>query len=404
MPDDHFLPSRIVPTNFVHPDGAYVITGGLTGFGLETARWLVSNGARHIALLSRSGGGEDVLPTFGEGIDARAFACDVADEAALRVVLAKIRKDMAPITGVVHAAMVVDDGLVGNLTHDRIERVMAPKLDGALNLDRLTRNDPVGLFLLFSSATTVMGAPGQGSYVAANMALEAIARGREAEGLPALAVAWGPIGDVGYLAQQEAAKDALMRRLATAPMASRDALDSLPLLIASGEPVIAFAPVRWDAAHQYLPILKNPTFEDVVTGGTDIGGVDLRDRIHSLPPDEAKTFIIGLLVEEAARVMSFAPDRIDPQRPLSEFGMDSLMAVELRLALETRLGIDVPLVSLSDNTSLSTIATRMVRNLSKQESSGNNVLVETIMRHEAAATDASDHLPPANPLSLALER
>jgi phthiocerol/phenolphthiocerol synthesis type-I polyketide synthase C len=322
---------------------------------------------------------------------------------ALKKTLATIRKEMPAIAGIVHAAMVVDDGLVGNLTHSRIMSVLVPKLDGALNLDRLTRPDPVELFLLYSSATTVMGAPGQGSYVAANTALEAIAQRRTAEGLPALAVAWGPIGDVGYLARQDAARDALMRRLATAPMTAMEALDSLPVLLASGQSVVAFAPVRWDAAHQYLPILKNPTFEDVVTGGTDIGSVDIRDRIHSLPPDEAKAFIVGLLVEEAARVMSFAPDRIDPQRPLSEFGMDSLMAVELRLALETRLGIDVPLVSLSDNTSLSTIATRMVRNLSKPES-GSNSLVETILRHESGANDTLEHAPQANPLSHALER
>ena len=404
IPDDRFVPSAVAPANFVHADMTYVITGGLNGFGLETARWLASKGARYFALLSRQGGGAEAIAAFAAtGIDARAFACDVADAKALMATLANIRRDMPAIGGVVHAAMVVDDGLIGNLTHDRIERVLAPKLDGALNLDRLTRDDPVDLFLMYSSATTVMGAPGQGSYVAANMALEAIARARMAQGLPALAVAWGPIGDVGYLARQDAARDALIRRLATAPMAALDALDALPLLVASGQPVVAFAPVRWDAAHQYLPILKNPTFEDVVTGATDIGGIDLRDRIHSLPPDEAKAFIIGLLVEEAARVMSFAPDRIDPQRPLSEFGMDSLMAVELRLALETRLRIDVPLVSLSDNTSLSTIATRMVRNLSKQEASSNS-LVETILRHETAASEVLERTPQSNPLSLVLER
>jgi acyl transferase domain-containing protein/NADPH:quinone reductase-like Zn-dependent oxidoreductase/acyl carrier protein/NADP-dependent 3-hydroxy acid dehydrogenase YdfG/SAM-dependent methyltransferase len=407
VPDDRFVPTEIQPAERIRSDRTYVITGGLTGFGLETARWLAAKGARHLALLSRSGKSAEAdaaLPALtAAGVDARAFACDVTHAAALAKTLADIRKGMAPIGGVIHAAMIVDDGLVGNLTHDRIESVMAPKLNGALHLDRLTRNDPIELFLLYSSATTVMGAPGQGSYVAANMALEAIARARKAEGLPALAVAWGPIGDVGYLARQDAARDALMRRLATAPMTAREALDYLPVLLGSGEPVVAFAPVRWDAAHQFLPILKNATFEDVAAGGIEIGVVDIRDRIHSLPPDEAKDFIVGLLIEEAARVMSFAPDRIDPQRPLSEFGMDSLMAVELRLALETRLGIDVPLVSLSDNTSLSTIATRMVRNLSKPES-GNSPLVDTILRHEAGANETLDHAHQANPVSHALER
>jgi acyl transferase domain-containing protein/NADPH:quinone reductase-like Zn-dependent oxidoreductase/acyl carrier protein/SAM-dependent methyltransferase len=387
VPDGHSIALPVLPAAFVRADISYVVTGGLTGFGLETARWLASRGARHLALLSRRpvaeiDGASDAVAAFrAEGIDARAFPCNVADASALEATLADIRRNMPAIGGVIHAAMVVEDGLTGNLTSEGIARVMRPKMDGALNLDRLTRHDPIDLFILYSSATTVMGAPGQGSYVAANMALESIALRRAAEGLPALAVAWGPIADVGYLAQQEAARDALMRRLATTPMTAVEALDSLPLLMASGLPVVAFAPVRWDAASQYLPIVKTPLFEDVVGGGVDMGSADLRDHIHTLSSAEAKEFITGLLVEEAARVMSFAPDRIDAQRPLSEFGMDSLMAVELRLALEARLGIDVPLVSLSDSTSLSTIATRMVRNLSKPETTDS--LVETIMKHEA---------------------
>ena len=145
-------------------------------------------------------------------IDARAFACDVADPAALAAVLDQVRRDMPPIAGVVHAAAVIDDGLAVDLTAERIATVMRPKLDGTVNLDRLTRQDPVELFLLFSSATTILGAPGQGSYVAANMALEAVARRRRLEGLPALAVAFGPIADAGMLAEQDAARDALVDR------------------------------------------------------------------------------------------------------------------------------------------------------------------------------------------------
>jgi acyl transferase domain-containing protein/acyl carrier protein len=390
VPDGSPIPLPLTPAEFVKSEGVYLITGGLSGFGLETARWLAAKGARQLALVGRRKASDApeagaALEAFAaQGVDARTFQCDVGDEAAVAAMLADIRTNLGPIRGIVHAAMVVDDGLVGNLTAERITGVLAPKVDGAHNLDRLTRNDPVDLFLLYSSATTVMGAPGQGSYVAANMGLEAIAKQRKAEGLPALAVAWGPIGDVGYLARHDAANDALMRRLGTTPIPATTALDALPLLLASGEATIAFAPVRWDAAHQYLPILKTPTFEDVASGGSEVGGGDLRDRIHAMSPAEAKEFITGLLIEEAARVMSFAPDRIDAQRPLSEFGMDSLMAVELRLALETRLGIDVPLVSLSDTTTLSTIAARIVRNLSKGDT-GDGGLIDTMIRHEADA-------------------
>jgi NADPH:quinone reductase-like Zn-dependent oxidoreductase/SAM-dependent methyltransferase/acyl carrier protein len=400
--DGHPVPRATDCTLAIRPDRTYLVTGGLSGFGLETARWLAARGARHLALLGRRGadteGAARALEALGaDGVDARAFACDVSQADSLDRTLSEIRTCLPPLAGIVHAAMVVDDGLAGALTASRIHAVLAPKLDGAINLDRLTRRDDIELFILYSSATTVLGAPGQGSYVAANMALEALARGRRAEGLPALAVAWGAISDAGYLAREEAARDALSRRLGAAPMTAREALDSLPALLASGEPVIACAPIRFDAASQYLPILGTPAFADVVTASAGPGGADLRERLAELPPDEAKAFIIGVLVEETGRILSLSPTAIDAKRPLSEFGMDSLMAVELRLALETRLGIDMPIVALSDNTSLTLIATRMMRTLSQQDNSAGRQnpnlpgrLEESLMRHEAAATAGTD--------------
>jgi acyl transferase domain-containing protein/NADPH:quinone reductase-like Zn-dependent oxidoreductase/short-subunit dehydrogenase/acyl carrier protein len=386
-PDDLMVAEAPVPAPVARGDRTYLVTGGLSGFGLETARWLADRGARSLALISRRGAdapeARDALVEFlSRGIAARAFACDVADPAALAVALDEIRADMPPLGGIVHAAMVVDDGLAVDLTAERIARVLRPKLDGALNLDRLTRRDEIELFLLFSSATTLLGAPGQGSYVAANMALEAVARGRAAEGLPALAVAFGPIADVGFLAAQDTQRDSLIRRLATAPIAARDALDALPRLLSSGLPVVALAPVRWDAANQHLPILRTPVFSEVVSGTQETGSVDLRERLVDMSPEDARDVIVGLLTDEAARILSFAPDRIDPNRPLSEFGMDSLMAVELRLALETKLGVDVPLVSLSDNTSLSILAKRIARDLSKGP--GLEPFDAMMLRHESS--------------------
>jgi acyl transferase domain-containing protein/acyl carrier protein len=392
-PDDHFVPALSQPRPIVRDDRTYLVTGGLSGFGLATARWLADQGVRHLALVSRRGAdapeADAVLADFAaSSVDARAFACDVADPAAIGALLDQIRRDMPPICGILHAAMIIDDGLAVDLTAERIARVMRPKLDGAINLDRLTRQDPIELFLMFSSATTILGAPGQGSYVAANMAVEAVARRRQAEGLPALAVAFGPIADAGVLAVEDAARESLVRRLATAPIAARQALDALPQLLASGAPVVALAPVRWDAANQHLPILKTPAFSDLAGKASEASHSDLRERLAELDPEEARELIVQLLTEEVARILSFAPDRIDPKRPLPEFGMDSLMAVELRLALETKLGIDVPLVSLSDNTTLSTLAKRIARTLSKQQAPGR--LDEMMGLHEAGAEKSGD--------------
>lgn len=377
----------------IRPDATYLVTGGTSGFGLETARWLAARGARHIALMSRRGAD---APAAGEAIaalrasvpDVRAFACDVADAAALKATLAELRRAMPPLRGVVHAAMVVDDALVGDLTGERIQQVLAPKMAGAANLDRLTRKDPIEIFLLYSSATTVLGAPGQGSYVAANLGIEAIARRRAAEGLPALAVGWGPISDAGYLARQDETREALQRRLAATPMTAAQALEALPALWASGLPVIAFAPVQWDSARRLLPILNSPTFAGIASSGAADGDGNLRERLAGLPPEEKKEIVVGLLIEEVARILATSAERIDRHRPLSEFGMDSLMAVELRLALESRLSVNLPLLSLSDSTTLSAIAARIVRSLSDGLEPASGAVVEAALRHEVAEPDA----------------
>lgn len=365
------LPAPIAePATFAaQADGTYLVTGGLDGFGLAAARWLVARGARHLALLGRRGaatpGADAVLAGFAaEGVDARAYACDIGDEHALGAVLATIRADQAPLVGIVHAAVAMDDALLGAIDADRFARALHPKLAGAEALDRLTRGDAIALFLLFSSVTTPLGNPGQGNYVAANAAIEAVAERRHAEGLPALAVQWGPIGDAGYLAREREVSDLLARQLGSAPLIAADALDMLPTLLAAGIPVAGFAPIRWGALRGRLPLLATPLFAEMRDGAADEAGeVDLRALLATCTPEEARARATALLIEEVARIMKLAPDRIEPQRPLAELGMDSLMAVELRLAVEQRFGVSVPLLALSEGATLSAMAGRIIRSL-----------------------------------------
>jgi acyl carrier protein len=297
-------------------------------------------------------------------VNARAFPCDVSDKPALEVTLSSIRAEMPPLHGVIHAAMELDDALIANLDAGQVRRVLAPKLGAALYLDALTRRDPIDFFVLYSSAVTVLGAPGQASYVAANLALEGIARRRRAQGLPALAVGWGPIGDRGYLARHGVVGDSLARRLAANPFAAEEALDALPWLWATGQPVLAYASIRWDSARRALPILNSPTFQDFAGDDKD-DDVSLRERLVELPPDECHAAVLAILSEEVGRILSGSSSDLDPRRPITELGMDSLMAVELRLSLESRLGTQLPLFSLSQQTSLATIADRITQNLLK---------------------------------------
>src|SRR5262249_34919134 len=175
-------------------------------------------------------------------------------------------------------------------------------------------------------------------------------------GLPTLAIAWGPISDAGYLAGDERMREGLARRLAATPLPAAQSLDALPELWGSGLPVVAFAAVQWQSARR-LPILNSPSFADFAVEGT-APDMSLGELIAERSPEEAKQLIAELLAREIARIMAIAPDRIDHHRPLSDLGMDSLMAVELRLALESRLGLTMPLLSTARGVSLANHAPR----------------------------------------------
>jgi len=352
------------------PGGTVVVTGGTSGFGLECARWLAARGATRIALLSRRGPatpgvGEAITALSGLGARASAHAVDAADREALAAALDALRAE-GPITGVVHAAAVLDDGAAATMDAARFARALAPKLAAAENLDRLTAGDPVALFLLFSSATTPFGNPGQANYVAANAAAEALARRRRARGRPAVAVGWGPIADAGMLARDAGTARTLARRLGVEPMTARESLDALPALLASGAPVIHLARVAWKRAGAALPVLREPAFAAVRGRAeeTDAGIADMRAHLAAIPPAEARALLTRIGAEELGRILRLPPESIGADAPVARLGLDSLGGLELRGALEARLGMPVPLSAVTEDLTVAGLAARMVEGLS----------------------------------------
>ena len=359
----------------LRPEATYLVSGGLGGFGLATAQWLAERGARHLALLGRRGldtpGLAEALPALREaGVQVRVLACDVSQREALATALRDIQATMPPLRGVVHAAMVLDDALLSGLDEQRLRRVLQPKLDGAWNLHELTREQALDLFVLYSSATTLLGNPGQANYVAANAALEALARLRRAQGLPACAPAWGPIADVGVLTTNTVARDSLATRLGAPALPAREALAMLERLLLQGLPGAAVLDFSWSALQRLLPAASAQRFaalREQADPDDQAGEQDLRRRIAELAPEPARELVLQQLCREVAGILRLPADKLSPEQSVFDLGMDSLMAVELGLALERRFGIRVPPMLLNENPSIQRIAERLLAALGPQQ-------------------------------------
>jgi len=361
------------PPVAIRPDATYLVSGGLSGFGLRTARWLVSRGARQLLLLSRRGGAgtpeaaSQLLEFAEQGVTVAAPACDVADLRQLREALGSIEGNMPPLGGVVHAAMVIEDALLRDMNRGQLHRVLAPKVLGALNLHEATRAHALDFFVLYSSATTLFGNPGQAAYVAANFGVEALAQERRSQGLPVACVGWGPIADAGYLARNERVLSALVGRMGGEALKSEDLLAALERLIGAQAGNLGFVDLDWRTLSRSLPAAQAPKFSELarLTAGGDRGAhagdsaQDLRRWLCGLPADEALTELTALVRAEVAEILRIAPERIEPATSLLDMGMDSLMAVELATSIESRLDVRLSALALSGGPTIERIVERI---------------------------------------------
>ncbi|MGK5728285.1 SDR family NAD(P)-dependent oxidoreductase [Streptomyces sp. URMC 124] len=336
-------------------DGTVLITGGTGSLGRLLARHLITgHGVRHLVLSSRGGDPGDLGDLRELGATVTVAACDAADREALAALLAAIPQ-AHPLTAVVHAAGVLDDGLLPSLTPDRLDAVLRPKADAAWNLHELTRDLGLSAFVLFSSAAAALGAAGQGNYAAANAFLDALAARRRAAGLPALSLGWGlwdtasgMAGSLGEAELRRLARDGVEplpaeRALALFDRAlSADRALLLPMRVrpTEGAPPIVRAlggaPVR-RTAHA-APAHAAPVTAEA--GTPQPGAAALPQRLAELSPAESRKLLLETVCGHVADVLGHArADAVDPERGFGELGVDSLSALELR----NRIGADTGL-------------------------------------------------------------
>ncbi len=383
----------------------YLVTGGLGGFGLKTAQWLVSKGARNLVLISRSGpaaaeANSAIAELRTQGVRVHAAACDVTDEKALAALFALMSTEMPPLRGIVHAAVVIEDGLVRNTTAAQIHKVLAPKILGAQHLHRMTRHLQMDFFVLFSSATTLFGNPGQSSYVAANAYLESLAEARHSAGLPATCVRWGAIDDVGFLARNEQIREALQSRMGGSALLSQHALEVLEELMVSNRSGVGVMELDWRALTRFLPTAQSPKFSELAALSTDSESDDdhsddIQRLLTELSPEDLLSTFKQMLKDEIGEILRISTDKLDDARSLYDMGLDSLMGVELGLAIESRFGVKLPVMALSESPTIAKLAEKLIgilraANAPKEETADTAVAsqVQQMVAQHAADVDA----------------
>lgn len=362
-------PDAQVQRPFVLPDASYLITGGLGGLGVETARWLAERGARHLVLCGRrapddaAGAALEILRQ--DGVNVRVVAVDAGDREAMRAVLDDIQRGPAPLRGVVHAAGALHDGVLLNQRWPKAGAVLRGKAHAAWVLHELTRDLPLDFFVLYSAAGVLLGASGQGLYPAANAQLDALAQARRRMGLKALSVAWGAWADVGMAARQASGSHDTWAARGLGKIVPAEGFSLLERLMQEDIGHAAVLPIDWDRYLAQREVAIDDDFfaalapRDAVAAPTVVVAPPNTRiaRLKALPASQRHDALVADLAERTRHVLGLEADvALDARGALKDAGLDSLMAVELRNLLNRESPQALPVTLLFDYPTLDALA------------------------------------------------
>jgi phthiocerol/phenolphthiocerol synthesis type-I polyketide synthase D len=352
-----------VRESVVRPHGSYVVTGGLGGIGMVVARWLVDRGAGRVVLNGRSHPSDEQRQSLAD-LESRAEIVVVpgdisAPGVAERLVTAAEETGL-PLRGVVHSAAVIDDNLVANLSRESLERVWAPKAGGALRLHEVTATRQLDWWVGFSSVASLLGSPGQGAYACANAWLDALVAWRRASGLPATAINWGQWSDVGTARS--------LTLSALDPITPVEGIEALESLVGGNLARVGVVRLRLDRAAAAFPEIRELGYfarvveelDALSDGGEWLGPEALRE----VDPAEAQQIVTARLRERISAIMGYPDDSaMQTNQPLTELGMDSLMAVRIRNTIRGDFGVEPPVALLLQGATLADLASELVGQL-----------------------------------------
>ncbi|NEP49754.1 MAG: SDR family NAD(P)-dependent oxidoreductase, partial [Moorea sp. SIO3C2] len=365
-------PRSDIPLNF-RAEGTYMITGGVSGLGLLVAQWMIEKGAKSLVLVTRRSPDDETLNKLNKleqmGAQVMVEKADVSEFSAMAKVIERINQSSHPLAGIIHSAGMLSDGILQNQSWSSFEQVMAPKVQGAWHLHQLTKEQPLDFFVLFSSAASLLGSPGQGNHSAANAFLDGLAHYRRAMGLTGLSIHWGAVSQVGEAAERGADVRAFQRGMGA--ISPSQVLESLELLMSGSGVEVGVVPIEWSAWQERVE--KWPFLADWEQAATSIEptptmqGGQLLAEIKAASGSEREKLLMAYLQDATARVLGMKISQVDVQQPLNQMGLDSLMAVELRNRVKTKLAVDIPITKFMEELTVTDISTEINQQLTLLE-------------------------------------
>jgi len=356
-------------------DASYLITGGASGFGLAVAEWMTTKGCKNLILLSRSGTKTKeeaavVKRMEDKGVKVMLAKGSVSDQKDMNLVFKKIKDTMPPLKGIQHAAMVLDDGSIPEIDHERYMKVFIPKAVGCWILHEKTKKMKLDHFINYSSISAVYGNPGQVSYVGGNSFLDNFSGWRRAQGLPSTTINWGVIGDVGFVARSGNV-GGLLYKQGWKAFDINQAVGVLEQMLLNNPVQRVATDSDWEMIGEFFPhSAKSSRFAHLVkekelggAGGGGVGEGALKNTLLEAKPAEQVDILLDQLKDTFARVLGTTANKLDAIEPVTKYGLDSLMANQIRNWIQGNVSIDYSMMRIMRGPSMEEMTEQILEEL-----------------------------------------